>query len=213
MQDLLDFIGPVKKDLVLALKQRGSATAAELAQSTFLSIAAARSHLLLLERAGLISYERLREGVGRPAHIYRLSEHGESLFPQAYAELSRSLISSAQEHPECRELVWTAITEWQRARIAVAVTAPAPAARVEQLAGAMRRQGFAVALEQSAPAEWEMRMAHCPLLQLARDFPEVCEIEGQVLAEGAGPGVQVEHVSRQADGMPLCVAVLRWPEA
>lgn len=211
MYDLLDFIGPVRKDLVLTLKQRGSATAAELAEVTYLSIAAARAHLLVLERTGLVTYERVRDGVGRPAHVYRLSEYGEALFPQAYAALSKSLISSAQEHPECRSLIWEALADWQRVRVSAGVTAQEPALRIEQLAGAMQRQGFAVELRKSAPAEWEMRMAHCPLLQVARDFPEMCAIERRVLAESAGPGVEVEHVSRQAAGEPVCIAVLRWP--
>src|SRR5690606_29235429 len=103
MQNLLDFLGPVRKDVILALKERGVATAQELAEATFLSIAAARSHLLVLERTGLITYERHREGVGRPAHRYRLSDRGESLFPQGYATLSKSLMAIAFQHPECKE--------------------------------------------------------------------------------------------------------------
>lgn len=211
MQELVDFLGPVRKDLVVALKERGTATAAELASATFLSIAATRAHLLVLERAGVITYERLRQGVGRPAHRYRLSERGEALFPQGYAAFSKSLMAIALRHDECREVLLESMADMQLARLGADVTAPLPGKRAEQLAEGMRRQGFSVQVEQRKGNAWEMRMGHCPLLQVAREFPAICEIEQRALAECAGPNVNVEYLSRQADGGSKCIAVLTWP--
>lgn len=213
MNDLLDFLGPVRKDLVLALKERGEATAPELADATFLSIAAARSHLLVLERSGLVTYQRRREGVGRPAHRYRLSEQGEALFPQGYAALSRALMAIAHKHPACKDMLLSEMEESQVSLLGAHVTASEPRLRIEQLADAMRRQGFAIELEQREHRTWEMRMGHCPLLQVAREFPAICEVEERVLSGGVGPDATVEYLSRQSEGQPKCVAVMRWPSA
>jgi len=65
------------------MKDRREITIDQLSEETLLSPGAVRQHLLALEAQGLVSYIRVREGPGRPRHVFRLTTQGEDLFPQS----------------------------------------------------------------------------------------------------------------------------------
>ncbi|HMO54976.1 MAG TPA: hypothetical protein PJ994_10770 [Tepidiformaceae bacterium] len=213
MHELIDLLGPIRKELVVAIKERRAATAQELADTLFLSIAATRAHLGSLERARLITVERRRHGVGRPTNVYRLSPRGESLFPQGYADLSKKLLAIVQRETDSREGVVDAMQESHEECLLPAVTAADPSRRARQIANALGRRGFDLDLEQRGRTKFEMRINHCPLLEVAAEFPVICEVERRTVASAAGAGVTAEHLARQADGHPHCLAVMRWPTA
>ncbi|HMO54975.1 MAG TPA: hypothetical protein PJ994_10765 [Tepidiformaceae bacterium] len=208
---LLDFLGPTRKAMVLAIKERAGATAAELSQAVFLSIAATRAHLLTLERANLVVHERRRDGVGRPSHLYRLSEQGEALFPQAYEHLANTIIELAEQHIECGPLLWGALEEHRREAMSREVTAPDPVGRMQQTALALNRRGYAAELRATGDAEWELTILHCPILGVAREHPRICEMERNLIADVVGDNVTVRHRWRQPEGRATCVAVISHP--
>src|SRR5919112_3724371 len=77
----------LKGDLLIALKKaRHPLTAKELGDRFGLTPNALRRHLKALEEAEVVRYRREVRGVGGPVYAYSLTESGESLFPNAYAE-------------------------------------------------------------------------------------------------------------------------------
>ena len=46
-----------------------------------LSTSAVRQQLTALQRDGLVTFDEVKHGVGRPRHRYRLTAAGDSLFP------------------------------------------------------------------------------------------------------------------------------------
>ena len=76
---------------IVGLLRTGSRTVNELAEALELTDNAVRAHLAGLERDGLVEQEGVRRGIGKPAHVFRLTEEAESLFPKAYAFLAAEL--------------------------------------------------------------------------------------------------------------------------
>ncbi len=168
---------------IVALLRAGSRTVNELAESLELTDNAVRAHLAGLERDGLVEQEGVRRGIGKPAHVFRLTEEAESLFPKAYAFLAGELV---------REL---------RDRLgdeALAAAVHAIGLRAGQGAGvagvdAAERLGGVLALFESFGAEVEVvredgttqvRGQSCPLSELVVAEPRTCEfLEG--FLEGA----------------------------
>ena len=62
-----------KQDILEYLLKQGQAIAQDLATSLDISPQAIRRHLKDLETEGLIAYQSVSSGTGRPQHIYHLS--------------------------------------------------------------------------------------------------------------------------------------------
>ena len=70
-----------RAELAQLLLRQGNMTVATLARDTGLAPATVRRHLDILQRDGLVTYDQMSEGVGRPSHVYRLSEQGLEALP------------------------------------------------------------------------------------------------------------------------------------
>ncbi|HEU5357757.1 MAG TPA: helix-turn-helix domain-containing protein [Gemmatimonadales bacterium] len=77
---------------IVDLLRREPRTAEALARAIGLTPNAVRGHLALLERDGMIQADGMRRGVGKPAHIYRLTAAAEAQFSKAYAPMLRGLL-------------------------------------------------------------------------------------------------------------------------
>src|SRR4029453_9648689 len=76
------------------LKQEGPMDAQQLANRLPLSPMAYHLHLYTLQAEQLVSYEEEPRPLGRPAKLWRLTSAADRLFPEGYAELALSLLSS-----------------------------------------------------------------------------------------------------------------------
>jgi predicted ArsR family transcriptional regulator len=83
---------PTRRRIVLALKQHGGLTAAELAEMLGITSMGVRRHLSTLERDHLVRYDLVQRGKGRPSYVYCLSAEAEGLFPKNYAALAKELL-------------------------------------------------------------------------------------------------------------------------
>ena len=68
--------------------------AKQLAARLRLSAMAVRLHLYALQAERLVTYEEESRPLGRPAKLWRLTPAADHLFPEGYAELTLSLVSS-----------------------------------------------------------------------------------------------------------------------
>lgn len=90
-----------RRAIVVALKQRGTATIAKLAEDQGLTGEAVRQQLLQLQREGWVEPATPRDSApartGRPATSYRLTEAGDHLFPKHYDALAVAVIDAVSE--------------------------------------------------------------------------------------------------------------------
>jgi predicted ArsR family transcriptional regulator len=182
---------------IVGLLRRGSRTVNELADEVGLTDNAVRAHLAGLERDGLVEQEGVRRAIGKPAHVYRLTEEAESLFPKAYAFLAGQLVAELRERLGEDALAGALRAIGRRAGAEAGVTGAGP---LERLGGMLplleaigaeadiTREGTKVVITGHA----------CPLATTVGEEPRVCLFLEGVLAGAVDAPVRqyCEHGDR-----------------
>lgn len=199
----LQFLSPTRQALLAAMKDRGEITIDRLSEETFLSPGAVRQHLLALEAQGLVSYIRVREGPGRPRHVFRLTTQGEDLFPQQYAFVANEILRAlAGEGEELFDRVFNKISKAQDELVGDRVNAPDREDRLEQLVELLDQSGYFPLLEVTGDGPATITLRHCPVLRVATEFPRICEVESSAIRT-AFPGA-VTRTKHRPDGDAVC---------
>ena len=198
--------------LLVAIKNRGEATTEQLARETYLSPGAVRQHLLSLEAQGLVSYVKLREGPGRPRHVFRLTGQGEDLFPQQYAQVANIFLAAIEaEDPAVKVRVFERLVGFQVEQALQRVSARTRAERLLEVHALIERYGYFPELEvlDNGPARLTLR--HCPLLNIARNHPEICKAECAAISEVL-PGSTIHRSAHRLNGDPVCTYEIDYDE-
>ncbi len=182
---------------IVALLRAGSRTVNELAESLELTDNAVRAHLAGLERDGLVEQEGVRRGIGKPAHVFRLTAEAESLFPKAYAFLASELVRELRERLGEEALASAVRAIGLRAGQGAGVRG---ADAAERLGGALALlESFGADVEVVAEGEATQVRGHsCPLSELVAEEPRTCEFLEGFLEGALGTPVQqhCEHGPR-----------------
>lgn len=208
----LEFLSATRQVLLVAIKNHGETTTEQLSRETYLSPGAVRQHLLSLEAQGLVSYVKLREGPGRPRHVFRLTEQGEDLFPQQYAQIANVVLAALdEEDPSLKARVLERLVGFQVERALENVSARTRAERLLEVHGLIERYGYFPELEvlDNGPAKLTLR--HCPVLNIARNHPEICAAECAAIMEVL-PGSKVRRSAHRLKGDPVCTYEIDYVE-
>ncbi|MFJ4284195.1 helix-turn-helix transcriptional regulator [Paenarthrobacter nicotinovorans] len=206
------------RDRVLsAVLENGPVSAAELGDLLGFTPAAVRRHLDHLERSGVIEVKRVAKagsGAGRPARRYVLSSQGQSKLGDDYLNIASSALKRLQElagEDAVREYAEERFAEMER-RYAPEVQAAGDdiTARALALSKALSRDRFvasAHSIEAKAPlpaalSSVQLCQGHCPIQQLAAQFPVFCDTETAVFSRLVG--VDVRRLSTLAQGGHVC---------
>lgn len=204
----LEFLSATRQLLLVAIKNRGEATTDELSQETYLSPGAVRQHLLALEAKGLVTYMRLRDGPGRPRHVFRLTSNGEQLFPQQYALIANTILGMiTDEDPAFSERVMDRLTQAQVETASKYITGKTLAERVQQLSEFVESYGYFPNLDTEGKGPAALTLRHCPLLNVARNHPGVCAVEARAMAAVLGTDAITRTAHRLA-GDPVCTYIV-----
>lgn len=160
-----------------ALKVWGRATVNDLADSAGVKPITVRHHLKTLSAEGLIVTESERQQVGRPHHIYSLTEKAQSLFPHKYHMLVERLLK------QIKGALPPGMVETFLDQIGMAI-AQEIGPELEHLSLEERLAAVSQILSSEGyMARWErdddaIRVIehHCPYYLISRDHPEICRI-------------------------------------
>lgn len=86
-----------KQDILHYLVKQGQASAQELADHLDISAQAIRRHLKDLEAEELIAHQELQGSMGRPHHLYELSQKGRDRLPDRYDDFAIDLLDTLAE--------------------------------------------------------------------------------------------------------------------
>ena len=183
---------PIRHRIVEILKEKGSATVAELAGQLDMAQVSVRHHLDILIGEDLVeaSGVRRRAGAGRPSQIYSLAPGAAKLFPQAHEALAGDMLR------EMKTLLPAAEVQGMFIRLAERTAREAPTAfagqsiesRLEQVTDFLTQKGYT--------ARWELRNGHyelytcnCPYAGVAEQHRELCDMDQalvqQLMSEAA----------------------------
>jgi predicted ArsR family transcriptional regulator len=189
--------------------ENGPITAFALSSRLGLTPAAIRRHLDALLADRMIEARKARvygsRGRGRPAKLFAITDAGRSAFEHAYDDLASSALrflartrGVAAVADFAREQV--ADLEW---RYRPAVEAAPAAERVQALAEALTADGYAASAD-VVPGGGGQQLCqhHCPVAQVAAEFPQLCEAETE--AFGRLLGTPVQRLATIAHGDGIC---------
>lgn len=210
------------RDRVLqAVLSHGPVTAAELGRILGLTPAAIRRHLEALQDQELIEVTLVRKpgsGAGRPARRYVIAPQGHAQLGNDYLQIAVESLNALRRQlgeQALRDFAQNRFEEMERRyRPVVEAAGPEIADRAKALGDAMTRDGFVASTsvmdldraQGSSPAPLlasvQLCQGHCPVRDLAEEFPEFCDEETRMIASLLG--VDVRRLSTMAGGGHVC---------
>ncbi len=201
-----------KREIVQQLMKRGQATAHELAESLEITPQAIRRHLKELEGEGVIEYESVQVGMGRPQHIYQLTSQGRDHFPRRYDDFAIGFLDTLAETVGKEQVSQILQKQWQRKAMEYRqeVGNGSVQERVANLVELRKAEGYMAEwypIESKAcepqVEQYVLTEHNCAISNVAESFPSVCghelEMFGAVL-----PDCTVERTHWIVNGEHRC---------
>lgn len=199
-----------KQRILRLLKLRGDLTTTVLAEALNLSPMAVRQHLQGLKADGLVTNASVRQPLGRPVKLWRLSQAATKGFPDRHADLMVDLLSSV-------EAVFGAAG-------VEALLAERSSRQIKTYGDRLSPNGATIGWQQQVNAIAQMRnqegyMAeaveqpdgtillvenHCPICVAATACQGLCKAELGVFQAVLGSAVNVERVEHLLQGDRRC---------
>ena len=180
-----------------------------IAAAADITVSGARQHLMALERDGLIVHREVREGPGRPKHLYSLTTAGDALFPRNYAELTNELLQYVGD--EDPTLVHKIFERRGRRRLqqAQSRTVDLPfEARARAIAQMLDDDGYLAEFRQISDDECMIIEHNCTVLSVAHRYSHACASELAFLQD-ALPDADVTRVAHQVTSGHVCAYEIR----
>jgi predicted ArsR family transcriptional regulator len=185
---------PTREKIILLLKRRGPLSIDDLSSELNITSMGIRQHLLSLEKKGLIDYIAKRQGIGRPAFLYRLTEKSEAMFPKAYDKFIIDLFMDIENH-EGEDKI-SEIFKWYRIRfIKEAKDYIGYRKGQDKLHGMkdyLESQGYYAEIS-DLNNHYDLRLHNCPISRLATAYHEACRSHLQIFREVFGREVNREE--------------------
>jgi DeoR family suf operon transcriptional repressor len=196
-----------RQAIIDTLKVTQHATVNELAEAVGVKPVTVRHHLNVLQAEGLAAARERRQPVGRPIHVFFLTEKADGMFSQKYRVLVERLLDQLKDRlPEAafEALIADlagAIADEFRSELA---SLPQKA-RMNRLVEILEGEGFI--------AEWgitedgiELVEHHCPYYHIGQRHPELCQIDHALIHVAMGG--RVEKASCMLEGDRACTFLL-----
>lgn len=215
-----------KQDILYYLLKKGQAKAQDLAEALNVTPQAIRRHLKDLEDEGLIQYQSEQHGMGRPQHIYRLSQEGRDRLPAQYDDFALSLLDTLTETVGREQVGSILRKQWERKaqEYRDRVGNGSVEERVARLVDLRRAEGYmaewypvegsdqaepanrgaiAPAVGTPHPPSYVITEYNCAISHIAESFPSVCGHELEMF-EIALEGCTVQRTHWLVNGEHRC---------
>jgi predicted ArsR family transcriptional regulator len=198
-----------RRTILTFLKTSGPLNVNEMARRLGITEMAVRRHLYTLERDGLIESALVRQAMGRPMHVYRLSEAADDLFPKNYHSLVLDLLGELLD--EAGEDQITRLFEKRRDKLLhkyeESLEGKPLEDKVAVLAEIQNANGYMVEWEKREDDTFVLKEYNCPISQVANRFNQACSCELQLFEKLLQAGV--ERTECLAKGGGKCVYVIK----
>lgn len=192
------------RDIILhTIKLRNKATVNELADAADVSPVTVRHHLNALQAESLLVSDSVRRKVGRPYHVYSLSEKGHEPFPKRYARLSTRLLEELKKEFPAEVItrlfqnVVQSIVEEQREEFE---NLPFEE-RIRYLVELLAEEGFLARWEKTDD-EYRLVEYSCPYISVGQEHTEICSFDKELIISVLN--TEVEQHSCMLSGDQCC---------
>ena len=193
----------LRRNLLVMLRHEGPSAPEDLATALGASRTGVLQQLHALETAGLVSRRSVRHGVGRPRHVYDVTDAAQELFPTNYDGLALGLLAAIRAiggdalvddvFDERRRTTETRVRQRLSERL------PADASvedRARELAVIQDEQGYLAEAHVGADGVLRLVERNCAIHHIAADSAAACRAELDLFRDILGTDVQREtHIA------------------
>jgi len=206
---LLDLIPEARREILKLLKRRGPLPVEDLADALQITVSGARQHLAGLEKDGVVTYQRVRQGPGRPRHLYELTEEGDSLFPRRYAELTNELLGYVQDHdPTLLDQLFVRRAQRRVRNAQRHLEGLTLAEKVRELTRILDEEGYYAQLEDLGEGNYRIVERNCLVKDVAARYSQACASELSFMRK-ALPEAEVTRSVHVLNNQPCCAYDIR----
>jgi predicted ArsR family transcriptional regulator len=199
----------LRREILIRLRHDGPSSPESLAADLGLSRTGVLQQLHALEAAGLVTRQAVRHGVGRPRHVYDVTEAAQDLVPTNYDGLASGLLAAIRSiggealvdevFDERRRLARERLHD----RMADRLPPDAPMTdRVRELAVIQDEQGYLAEAVIGADGVIRLVERNCAIHRVVSDHAAACQAELELFRELLGE--DVERESHIASGDRCC---------
>jgi len=194
----------LRQEIVVSLRREGPASPDQLARRVNASRTGVLQQLKALQSSGLVSRQTVRHGVGRPRHVYDVTDRAQDLLPANYDGLANGLLAAIEQVggaglvDEIFEARRHQLADSIRERMTERVPAGATLLeRVRELAAIQDEQGYLCGSVFSVEGGAIRLSEHnCAIYHIASERPAACSAELALFREVLGADVVREtHIA------------------
>jgi predicted ArsR family transcriptional regulator len=196
-----------RRTLVQLLKQEGPLDASALAERLQISAMAVRQHLYALQGEQLVTYQEEPRPMGRPAKLWQLTPAADRLFPEAYAELTLSLVAAVTQAfgTDGLERLLAMRSQQQIESYQRQMQADESLSqRLEALAAMRTAEGYMATVHPQTDGSFLLCENHCPICTAAVACTGLCAQELEVFQAVLGSDVVIERTEHLIAGARRC---------
>jgi len=139
-----------------------------------------RHHIASLQAEGLVDSEEEHHGVGRPHHVFFLTEAGVERFPTRYIRLTIRLLEQLKETMPAG-MIAKLFTQIAQDLISNYINASSLEGmsieeRLEVIKQLLSKEGFNVEWERTGD-HYQIHETSCPYYHVGQDHPEICSVD------------------------------------
>lgn len=195
---------PTREKIIFLLKKNGPLSIEDLSNELHITSMGIRQHLLSLERKGYIDFVTKRQGIGRPAFVYRLTEKAQNLFPMAYDKFILETFREIEKNEGKQKI--EQLFRWHNSRFLKDFKESLPEKKtlwdkLSAISNILDTKGYLTELEDTNN-HYNLKIFNCPIYRLSFEYKDACRYDLQMFKE-----LIAKEVSREAciiDGDTSC---------
>lgn len=192
-----------RRTILNLLKTKGSLSVNTLSGMLGVTEMAVRRHLISLEGDGYVEMRLLRQAMGRPTHMYQLTQAAEDFFPKNYHKLTLDLLTELEEEsPELVDRLFERRKEKLAGSYEQQMKGKPLGDKVAMLAEIQNAGGYMVEWRQEESGGYELNEYNCPIARIADRYEQACRCELTLFQRLLG--VHVERTECLAKGGGKC---------
>ena len=196
---------PTREKIIFLLKKNGPLSIEDLSKELHITSMGIRQHLLSLERKGYINYVTKRQGIGRPAFLYRLTEKAQNLFPSVYDEFILDTFKDIENNEGKQKI--EELFKWRKNRLLKDLKESLPEKKtlpdtLSAITNLLDTKGYLSEL-QDTNNHYSLKVFNCPIYRLASEYREACRFDLLMFKELIGKEVSREECI--IDGNTSCI--------
>lgn len=199
-----------RQQILEMLKKNGAMSVNEIAGQLQITDIAVRRHLQTLEKDELVETKLVRQPMGRPSHLYMLTEHSEQVFPKNYADITLDFLQDVQElqGPGMIDSLFERREKRLTEKYKQVIQGDELESRVAELAQLQDQRGYmAEWTKGDQPGQYFLTEHNCPIHQIAHQFTKACSSELSLFRDVLG--ADVEQLECKAKGGQRCIYAIK----